>query len=120
MASAGVMAITKRSISGSEKSVPAEDQQSKRLRCAAIVPSYGHYVAYAHCMRSSTTGRDLSSARVGRQAHSELSCHRGQCNGVDHFPKGLLNLSESRYYGFFAKSDGSGSSLCFDTAAVLT
>src|SRR5262249_60179354 len=70
-------------------------------------------------MRSSTTGRDLSSARVGRQAHSGLSCHRGQCNGVDHFPKGLLKLSESRYYGFFAKSDnGSGLSLCFETAAA--
>src|SRR5262245_10816466 len=41
MASAAVMAITKRSISGSEKSVPAKDQQSKRLRHAAIVPSYG-------------------------------------------------------------------------------
>jgi hypothetical protein len=36
-ASADVMAITKRSISGSEKSVPAKHQQSKRLRCAAIV-----------------------------------------------------------------------------------
>jgi hypothetical protein len=32
-----VMAITKRSISGSEKSAPAKHQQSKRLRCAAIV-----------------------------------------------------------------------------------
>jgi bifunctional non-homologous end joining protein LigD len=28
--------------------VPAKDQQSKRLRCAAIVPNYRHYVAYAH------------------------------------------------------------------------
>src|SRR5215471_9226876 len=45
MASAAVMAITKWSISGLEKSVPAEDQQSKRLRCAAIVFSYRHYVA---------------------------------------------------------------------------
>src|SRR5262245_13617218 len=43
-----VMDITKWSISGSEKSVPAKDHQSKRLRCAAIVPSYGHYVAYAY------------------------------------------------------------------------
>src|SRR5262245_29347059 len=48
MASAAVMAITKRSISGSEKTVPAKDQQLKQLRCAAIVPSYGPYVAYAH------------------------------------------------------------------------
>src|SRR5262249_24393088 len=39
-----VMAITKPSISGSEKSVP-KHQQSKRLRCAAIVFSYRHYVA---------------------------------------------------------------------------
>src|SRR5215471_21633771 len=39
------MAITKRSISGSEKSVPAKHQQSKRLRCAAIVFNYRHYVA---------------------------------------------------------------------------
>src|SRR5262245_18469503 len=31
------MAVTKWSISGSEKSVPAKDQQSKRLRCAAAV-----------------------------------------------------------------------------------
>ena len=29
------------------KSVRAEDQQSKRLRSAAIVPNCGHYVAYA-------------------------------------------------------------------------
>src|SRR5262249_51647540 len=34
---AAVMAVTKWSISGSEKSVPAKDQQSKRLRCAAAV-----------------------------------------------------------------------------------
>jgi hypothetical protein len=47
MAWIDVMDITKWSISGSEKSVPAKDQQSKRLRCAAIVPNYGHYVAYA-------------------------------------------------------------------------
>jgi hypothetical protein len=39
------MAITKRSISGSEKLVPAKHQQSKRLRCAAIVFNYRHYVA---------------------------------------------------------------------------
>ena len=26
----------------------AETRKQKRLRCAAIVPSYGHYVAYAH------------------------------------------------------------------------
>jgi hypothetical protein len=45
MALAAVMAITKWSISGSEKSVPAKDQQSKSLRCVAIVPSCGHYVA---------------------------------------------------------------------------
>src|SRR5262249_3550937 len=44
MASAAVMGITKWSISGSEKSVPAKDQQSKRSRSAAIVPSYQHYV----------------------------------------------------------------------------
>src|SRR6516162_8219651 len=31
MASAAVMAVTKWSISGSEKSVPAEDQQSKKI-----------------------------------------------------------------------------------------
>ena len=37
LASNDVMAITKRSISGSEKSAPAKHQQSKRLRCAAIV-----------------------------------------------------------------------------------
>src|SRR5262249_61193089 len=43
-----VMDITKWSISGSEKSVPAKDHQSKRLRCVAIVPSYGNYVAYAY------------------------------------------------------------------------
>src|SRR6516165_5624441 len=41
MASPAAMAITKRSISGSEKSVPAKDQQSKRLRCAAIVLAIG-------------------------------------------------------------------------------
>jgi hypothetical protein len=34
LALAAVMAITKLSISGSEKSVPAKDQQSKRFRCA--------------------------------------------------------------------------------------
>jgi hypothetical protein len=34
-----------RSISGSEKSVPAKHQQSKRLRCAAIAFSYRRYVA---------------------------------------------------------------------------
>src|SRR5262245_31684852 len=39
------MAITKWSISGSEKSVPAKHQQSKRLRCEAIVFNYRHYVA---------------------------------------------------------------------------
>ena len=39
MASAAVMAITKRSISGSEKSVLSN---RKRLRCAAIVFSYDH------------------------------------------------------------------------------
>ena len=40
LASNDVMAITKWSISGSEKSVPAKHQQSKRLRCAAIVSNY--------------------------------------------------------------------------------
>jgi hypothetical protein len=42
MASATVMAITERSISGSEKSVPAKDGQSKRLRRAAS-PHYGFF-----------------------------------------------------------------------------
>jgi hypothetical protein len=44
--------------------------------------------------------------------HSVADATRNWCLG-------LLNLSESRYYGFFGKSDnGSGLSLCFDTAAA--
>src|SRR5262249_28093445 len=74
-------AITKRSISGSEKSVPAKDQQSKRLRCAAIVPSYRHYVAYAHppgwvhrapCLPTKTD-KPPSACRRKRRHHREES-----------------------------------------------
>src|SRR5215813_15461529 len=79
-------------------------------KSAAVEVNYSCLqIGHAILRRHPITG---AVQRGNSVTHSVADATRNWCLG-------LLNLSVSRHYGFFAKPDnGSGSSLCFDTAAA--